>query len=88
MGTVYTGAARLSQKARDEADALERRQAEERRQRDLDVERRSLQAQLDALQTRLANITAEQELGLSLEKQRDDAGQRAESQMARARKAD
>ena len=88
LGTVYTGAARLSQKARDDAEALDRRQTEERRQRDLDMERRSLQAQLDALQTRLANITAEQELGLSLEKQRDDAGQRAESQMARARKAD
>ncbi|MCX6927842.1 MAG: circadian clock protein KaiC [Verrucomicrobia bacterium] len=58
-GAVYTGAARLSQEAHDRVEELVRHQAEERRQRELDQERRNLQAQVAALQTRLTNIAAE-----------------------------
>jgi circadian clock protein KaiC len=87
-GAVYTGAARLSQEAHDQSESLVQHQAEERRQRDLDQERRSLQAQAAALQTRLNNIAAEQRLTASLEKQRDDTARHAETQLARARKAD
>ena len=61
-GAVYTGAARLSQEAHDQAEALVQQQAAERRQRELEQERRNLQAQAAALQTRLANIAAEQRL--------------------------
>jgi circadian clock protein KaiC len=87
-GAVYTGAARLSQEARDQAEALVRHQADERRQRELEQERRNLQAQAAALQTRLANIAAEQRLAARLELQRADTARRSETQLARARKAD
>jgi len=87
-GAVYTGAARLSQEAHDKTEALVQRQAEERRQRELAQESRNLQAQVAALHTRLANIAAEQRLAATLEKQRADTAQRAEAQLARARKAD
>ena len=58
-GAVYTGAARLSQEAHDKAETLVQQQADERRQRELEQERRNLQAQVAALQTRLTNIAAE-----------------------------
>jgi circadian clock protein KaiC len=87
-GTVYTGAARLSQEAQDKAETLVQQQAVARTQRELEVERRSLQAQVVALQTKLGNIAAEQEFAVKLEKQRADATRRNESQLAKARKAD
>ena len=71
-GAVYTGAARLSQEAHDQAEALVQHQADQRRQRELEQERRNLQAQAAALQTRLANIAAEQRLAAKLEQQRTD----------------
>ena len=87
-GTVYTGAARLSQEAQDKAEAVVQHQADERRQRELDVERQNLRAQVAALQTRLANIATEQRLAAQLEGQRAVAARRSEAQLARARKAD
>jgi circadian clock protein KaiC len=87
-GAVYTGAARLSQEAHDKAETLVQQQADQRRQRELDQERRNLQAQAAALQTRLANIAAEQRLAAKLEKQRTHTAHRSEAQLARARKAD
>lgn len=87
-GAVYTGAARVTQEAHDKAEALVQQQADERRQRELDQERRTLHAQVVALQAKLANITAEQRVAAKLEKQRTDAARRAEAQMARLRKAD
>jgi circadian clock protein KaiC len=87
-GTVYTGAARLSQEAHDKAEALAQQEAAKRRQRELEQERRNLQAQVAALQTRLINIAAEERLAATLEKQRADTARRSETQLARARKAD
>jgi circadian clock protein KaiC len=87
-GIVYTGAARLSQEARDQAESLVQQQAEARRQRELEQERHSLQAQAAALQVRLANIAAEQRFATRLEQQRADAARRVETQLARVRKAD
>ena len=87
-GAVYTGAARLSQEAHDQAETLAVQEAAKRRQRELDQERHNLQAQVAALQTRLTNIAAEQRLADTLEKQRADTAHRSEAQLARARKAD
>ncbi len=87
-GAVYTGAARLNQEAHDKAEALVQQQTDERRQRELAQERRNLQAQVAALQSRLTNIAAEQRFAARVEKQRAEAGRRSETQLARARKAD
>jgi len=87
-GAVFTGAARLSQEAHDRAEALVQQQAEERRQRELAQEQRTLQAQVASLQTRLANIAAEQRFADRIEKQRADTARRSMTQLARARKAD
>ncbi|MBI5383421.1 MAG: circadian clock protein KaiC [Verrucomicrobia bacterium] len=87
-GAVFTGAARLNQEAHDQAEAMTQHQATERRQRELNEESRNLQAQVAALQTKLANIAAEQRVAAKLEKQRADAARRTEAQLARARKAD
>ena len=87
-GAVYTGAARLSQEAHDKAETLVKQQATARTQRELEVERRSLQAQADALQIKLANIAAEQDFAVKLEKQWADTAKRIEAELAKARKAD
>jgi circadian clock protein KaiC len=87
-GAVYTGAARLSQEAHDKAEKLAQQQAANRRRRELDQERRNLQAQVAGLQTRLANLAAEERVAATLEKQRAEAARRSEAQLARARKAD
>jgi circadian clock protein KaiC len=87
-GAVYTGAARLGQEARDKAEALMAKHAAEIRERELNVEHRSLQAQIVALQTRLANLTAEQQLAKRAEQQRAAVAQVNQSQLARVRNAD
>ena len=87
-GAVLTGAARLSQEARDQAEALTRQEAAIRRQRELEQERRSLLAQAGAVQTRLESIAAEQRFAARLERQHAQAARRSEAQLARARNAD
>jgi len=87
-GAVYTGAARLSQEAHDKAEILAQQQAANLRRRELDQERRNLQAQVAALQTRLANLAAEERVAATLEKQRAEAARRSAAQLAGARKAD
>jgi circadian clock protein KaiC len=87
-GAVYTGAARLSQEAHDQAETLAQQEAAKRRQRELEQERRNLQAQVAALQTRLTNIASEQRLADTLENQRVEAARRSETQLSRARRAD
>ena len=87
-GAVYTGAARLSQEAQDQAEARARAEAVARRQRELEHESRDLQAQMAALQTRLANISTEQRLAAELEKQRTESARRDVAELARARRAD
>ena len=78
----------MSQEAHDQAEASAQQQAAEQRQRELEHERQTVQAQVAALQTRLANITAEQHLAAGLETQRAEAARCNETQLARARKAD
>ena len=87
-GAVFTGAARLSQEAQDLATAAVQQAATERRQRELDQERSAVQAQVAALQNRLANITAEQSLAAQLDQQRAATQKQETAQLAKARKAD
>ncbi len=87
-GAVFTGAARLSQEARDKAEALSQQQAAGRRRRELEQEHNSLRAQVAALQARLADIVAEQRRAADSEKQRATARLTEQAEIARARKAD
>jgi len=52
-GTVFTGAARLRQEAKERAQAMVEQQAVERRQRELEQERAALEAQIEALRAKL-----------------------------------
>lgn len=87
-GMVYTGAARISQEAQDKVDTLIAQNAVEQRQRELAQEARNVEAQVATLQTRLANITAEQHLTKSVEQQRIKVAQTHLAQLSRIRHAD
>jgi circadian clock protein KaiC len=58
-GEGYTGAGRLTRQALDQASALSAQQAAAQRERELDLEHHSLQAQIAMLQTRAAGIVSE-----------------------------
>jgi circadian clock protein KaiC len=58
-GDDYTGAERLTRQAMEKAAALIERQAAEQRERELNLEHRSLQAQIAILQTRAEGIESE-----------------------------
>ena len=55
-GAVLTGAARVVQEARDQAQIVSDRQASERRQRELEQEQANLRGQAEAIAKRLAGI--------------------------------
>jgi circadian clock protein KaiC len=57
-GTVLTGSARLSQEAREKADALLRKQGAEERRNALEQRRRAVEAQVASLRTTLADEEA------------------------------
>ena len=57
-GTVLTGSARLSQEARERADALLRKQGAEERRNALEQRRRAVEAQVAALRATLADEEA------------------------------
>jgi circadian clock protein KaiC len=87
-GGVLTGAARLTQEARDAATALERQQEHERRQRESESKRAVIAAQIAALE---AQLQAEQETLDQLtarERQRDVTLAADTVLMAHARQAD
>ncbi|HZD88726.1 MAG TPA: circadian clock protein KaiC, partial [Pseudolabrys sp.] len=58
-GGVLTGSARVQQEAKEGAERLLREQTAERRARDLERKRRQVAAQIEALQSELANDEAE-----------------------------
>ncbi|MCS6243800.1 MAG: circadian clock protein KaiC [Opitutus sp.] len=87
-GEDYTGAGRLTRQALDRASALSARQAAEQRERELDLEHRSLKAQISMLQARTAGIESEkaharEQVRLLAETQHADKGR-----MSIARQAD
>ncbi|HLP18316.1 MAG TPA: circadian clock protein KaiC [Bacteroidota bacterium] len=86
-GTVYTGTARLTQEARDKADAERLRQSAEKTSRELDQERRMIASQIEILQTKLHTLTDELERATGNEKNRLEAHERFSSNLARVRNA-
>src|SRR5262249_12070525 len=54
-GTVLTGSARLSEEARERAEALQRRQIIEERRRSIEQRRKAVEAQVAALRASLAD---------------------------------
>lgn len=87
-GTVYTGTARLSQEARDKAEAEALAQTAERRERELDQDRRTLQAQIESLQAKLNTVTEELQFVVSQEQQRRVAAGKISTDIAHKRQAD
>lgn len=87
-GIEYTGSGRLTQKALDRATTLAARQAAEQRERELGLEQRSLQAQIDTLQTRLTGIEAEKSFASARTRLLAETAQTDKVRMSLARKAD
>jgi circadian clock protein KaiC len=87
-GTVLTGTSRLTQEARDRAQAREEEQAFELRQQEWQQERASLQAQAEAIAARLASIRSEQQIARERNSDRQETTVRARRELAAARKAD
>jgi circadian clock protein KaiC len=87
-GGVYTGTERINQEARDKAAALEAQQASTHRARELDQERRALEAQIAVLQVRLAGVTDLRGHDVAEEEARLERVRHDRVKLARARKAD
>jgi circadian clock protein KaiC len=87
-GAVYTGAARKIQEAADNAEAEAKRQATERRQRELVQERLELESQAQALRSRLTGIEAELRFVSVQEAARIEAGEESRRLLAGLRRAD
>ena len=71
-GGVLTGSARLSQEAKEKADALTRQQEAERKQQQFARKRLALEAQVEVLQAELAEIEHEAKLAGVQERKRED----------------
>ena len=87
-GGVFTGSARATQELHDSAEDLSAEQATVRRRSELDMERQSLAAQVQALQSKQAIVTQQIALADTLERQRKSAVTKQRGEMARIRKAD
>jgi circadian clock protein KaiC len=87
-GTVLTGSARLAQESREKAEAAAAREAAERRRRELRQERSAIEAQIKALQARLAGTTSELKIDTSADLQRAAALTSNRQAMAKMRAAD
>jgi circadian clock protein KaiC len=87
-GTVLTGSARLSQEAREKADALLRQQANEEKRKALEQKRRMVAAQVAALQAELADDEASAGLSASQAADRELTLQRDIEAMTALREGD
>lgn len=87
-GAVYTGSARLKQEASDRAAALAQQQAAVLRESEREQERRSLQAQIAALEARIARLAMDRQLAAAAESLRLETDRRNASRQAAARQAD
>jgi circadian clock protein KaiC len=70
-GGVLTGSSRLSQEARERAEAVKRIQENRRRQEELNRKRTALQAQISSLQAEVAAVEQESHLGVLENKERE-----------------
>jgi circadian clock protein KaiC len=88
QGMVYTGAARKIQEAADLAEAEAKQQAAERRERELAKERLDIEAQIQALRSRLSGIEAERRLVSAEEAARLKSLEESRRLLAGLRRAD
>ncbi len=87
-GGVLTGAARLTQEARDAAEALERQQDLDRRQRENERQKSVITAQIAALQAQLAAEQQDLDQLIAREQQRAATRSADHVVLAQARQAD
>lgn len=87
LGRVYTGTARLSQEATDRAEALVKEQATQKRRRELDRERLSLEAQIASLRSQLEGIVGDLRSSTAQDRLRLQTLSRDRQAMARLRQA-
>jgi len=87
-GMVMTGAARVAQEARDRVGILERNQAVERKQRDIERKKALIEAQIAALRTSFEVEKDELEQAIAREKLHQEVLAEETQRMARTRKAD
>ena len=88
VGGVLTGAARLSQEARDKADRLLRKQEVERKQRDIERREKTLEAQISAMRSDFDAEKDELERIIAREKLLEDVLAEDIRAMAGLRRAD
>jgi circadian clock protein KaiC len=87
-GGVLTGAARVSQEAREKVDALDRNQEIARKQRDIERKKSVIEAQIAALRTGFEAEKDELERAIAREKLHQEILSEETLEMARTRKAD
>jgi circadian clock protein KaiC len=87
-GSVLTGAARLAQEGKDQAELLADQEARARRARELTQEQAALEAQAAALRARAESLRAEREALQRQTRQQATAADRAREALAAARQAD
>ncbi|MHB8770630.1 MAG: circadian clock protein KaiC [Syntrophales bacterium] len=88
QGAIYTGAARKIQEAADRAEARAKQQAAERRQRELTQELLAVEAQEQALRSRLSSIQEELRFASAEEAARLKANGESRRLLAGMRRAD
>jgi circadian clock protein KaiC len=86
-GTVLTGSARLSQEAREKAEALQRSQSIEERRRSMEQRRKAVEAQVAALRASLADEEAHAESILAEDERRESRISQDAVDMANRRKS-
>ena len=84
-GGVLTGSSRLSQEARERAEAVGRIQENRRRQEELNRKRTALQAQISSLQAEVAAVEQESHLGVLENKERERELSHERDRMAASR---
>ncbi|WP_243374702.1 circadian clock protein KaiC [Geotalea sp. SG265] len=87
-GGVLTGTARIAQEARDAAASTLHRQEIERKQRELERKKKTVDAQIIALKTEYELEREELQQAVAQERLRDDVVMKESMEMARARQAD
>jgi len=87
-GKILTGSARLVQEARDKEQALNEKQAVERRRRELEHEQVGLRAEAETISRRLKSLEEELRIAEASDLQRKQASLKERQELTAARKAD
>jgi circadian clock protein KaiC len=87
-GGVLTGSSRLSQEAKEKADARLREQETQRKQQEIERKRLALQAQIASLQAEFAAVEKEADLAISQEEETEEQLKHDRNEIARKRMAE